>query len=131
MLPARLIFLPMSEILGVHGSYALSEDLSFSPSVLTHHSPTRPHFPRLPPGIFSIFKAYSRANRKQKVKGKKKVPPHGTNDYLHCPEKAATFRQLIKYADTPTPPPPSLPQYQGTVTPHETKSPLPYIALEA
>ena len=71
MLPARLIFLPMSEVLGVHGFYALSEHLSFSPSVLTHHSPTRPHFPRLPAGIFSIFKAYSRANRKQKVKEKK------------------------------------------------------------
>ena len=104
MLPARLIYLPVSEVLGVRSSYALSEDRSFPPSVLTHHSPTRPHFPRLPSGIFSIFKAHSRANRKQKVKEKKKVPLHRTNDYLHCPEKASTFGQLIKYTDTPTPP---------------------------
>lgn len=104
MLPARLIYLPVSEVLGIRGSYALSEDLSFPPSVLTHHSPTRPPFPRLPPGIFSIFKAYSRANRKQKVKGEKKAPLHGTNDYLHYQGKASTFGQLIKYTDTPSPP---------------------------
>lgn len=107
MLPARLICLPVSEVLGVRGSYTLSEDLSFPPSVLTHHSPTRPHFPRLRPGIFSIFKAYSRANRKQKVKGEKKVPLHRTNDCLHCPEKASAFGQLIKYTDTPALPAPA------------------------
>lgn len=81
MFTVRLIFLPISPVLGIHGYYALFQAPSNS---LPGHAATVPKpflifcavCPRLSPVIVSIFKAYIRTNTKQKVKT---VMLHGTN----------------------------------------------------